>query len=157
MLTYNPTTLKDVIKTIDDINCPVCNFVLQKIEMTVKQCDECYTCIQDDRPFNMGRTNRGECSCEWYDKDITEITCSQCIENQIKEKKEREDDEKERKYMSFIGNWNSGINGKLSCYGIKKLQKLAKYKEIKGYSKLTKEQLIIILEKIVKESDFPIH
>lgn len=156
MFKYNPITLKDVIKTIDDINCPVCNFVLQRIEMTIKQCDECYECGQDDRPFNSGRKNKSECSCKWYDSDITEITCLKCIENDIKSKQEIEDDRKNHDYMLFIGKWNSSIKGKLSCYGIKKLQKLAKYKEIKGYSKLTKEQLIISLEKIVKESDFPI-
>lgn len=157
MFRYNPITLKDVIKTIDETNCPVCNFILQKVEMTIKQCDECYECGQDDKPFNYGRTNKGECSCKWYEKDITEISCSQCIENQIKTKQEKDDDKKEHDYMLFMGKWNSGIKGKLSCYGIKKLQKLAKTKDVKGYSKLTKEQLITTLEQIVKECDFPIY
>jgi hypothetical protein len=111
--------------------------------------NECYQCGQDDRPFNYGRTNKGECSCKWYDKDITEISCLQCIENEIKAKKEQEeneikakkeqeeneikakkeqeDDRKNHDYMLFLAKWNGkGVKGKLSCYGIKKLQKLAK-------------------------------
>ena len=59
--------------------------------------------------------------------------------------------------MVFSLKWNSGITGKLSCYGLKKLQKIAKNKNMKGYSKLSKENLIIQLKNIVNDKDFPIH
>jgi hypothetical protein len=157
MFSTNPIVLKNKINTSDEVNCPIHNTLLHKKEINIRECDECYECIQDDRPFNYGRKNKGECSCKWYDKNVIEITCYQCIEDQIREKQKQDADEKEHEYMLFLGKWNSGIKGKLSCYGLKKLQNLAKIKKFKGYSKLSKEQLIMQLEKVVNDKDFPIH
>ncbi len=156
MFTTNPIELQNIIKTTDELMCPICNTILQKKEVNIRKCDECYECIQDDRPFNFGRKNKGECSCKLYDNNIIEITCHKCIEDKIKEKQEQNADDKEHEYMLFLAKWNSGIKGKLSCYGLKKLQKLAKHKEMKGYSILSKDQLIIQLEKVVNNTDFPI-
>lgn len=163
----NPTILQKSIQTGDENNCPVCNTTLQKKEITIQIRDECYECIQDDRPWNIGRKNKRECYCTRHDKNILEITCETCVETQIKEKQEQEIKKKQEQdsdeqdflaheHMLFLSKWNNGINGKLSCYGLKKLQKLAKDKKMKGYSKLTKEQLIVQLVKVVNNSDFPI-
>ena len=52
--------------------------------------------------------------------------------------------------------WNSGIRGKLECYSIPKLQKLARTKNMKKFYYFTKKQLVDELEKISLTSDFPI-
>ena len=52
--------------------------------------------------------------------------------------------------------WNSGIRGKLECYSVLKLQKLARTKNLKKFYSLTKKQLVEELEKVSFMSDFPI-
>lgn len=154
MYRFNPLTLKNISTTV--VDCPVCNSTLQKKNITERKLDECYECIQDDRPFNYGRANKGYCSCTYRDADILEITCLKCVENEASKISKMINDEAEHDHMLFLSTWHRGVRGKLSCYGIKKLQKLARHKELKGYSKLNKEQLINSLEKITKETDFPI-
>jgi hypothetical protein len=81
-------------------------------------------------------------------------------ERKMKEK-EQEEQEK-RKCIAFSSRWNSGntkterVLIKLSCYGLIKLQKLARSKAVKRFSTYSKEGLIIELEKVCDESDFPI-
>ena len=56
----------------------------------------------------------------------------------------------------FKNKWNDGVKGKLSCYGLTKLRRFAKYKNIKGYTKYSKDELIELLENNSVDSDFPI-
>ena len=57
---------------------------------------------------------------------------------------------------NFSEHWNSGIRGKLECYSVPKLHKLAKTKNLKKFYSFTKKQLVDELEKISFISDFPI-
>ena len=80
-------------------------------------------------------------------------------EERIERDKQDEIEQKERdkqEYKVFTDLWDSGVAGKLSCYGKVKLCKLAKIKKIKGYSKLSKDELIVLLIPISTKSDFPI-
>lgn len=167
MFATNPIELKNIMNTSDEDNCPICNTLLQKTEIIVRKRNECYECMQDDRPFNYMRKHK-ECVCQWYDSTELLITCQTCVEHETVQKREREKvnmienekmekEERMKERMLFLEKWNNGVNGKLSCYGLKKLQKLAKQKQMKGYSKFSKTQLILQLESIVNESDFPIH
>ena len=70
---------------------------------------------------------------------------------------EPNDENIELNYMIFLGKWNGGgIEGKLKCYGLTKLKKLAKIKGLSGYSNNTKNELIDLLKPITKQNDFPI-
>ena len=63
----------------------------------------------------------------------------------------------EKNHMLFLFKWNGGgIEGKLKCYGLTKLKKLAKIKGLNGYLNNTKDELINLLKPITKQNDFPI-
>jgi len=175
-----PFRNKQFINNEDIINCPICNTKLRikyKLENTV---DECYECRYDDRPFGMCRKNRGECTCKWYQIENKYIICNKCCkckncnekiedyylkstDNDICKKcvdlereKEKELQIKKEQYK-FSNKWKSSTaSDKLSFYGTKKLMKLARKKELKGRSKMNKEELILSLKPLVDDLDFPI-
>lgn len=155
------------IDMTDILNCPICNNTLIKTEKTTQNLDECYECRQDDRPFNIGRKNKGPCRCKWFHTDIIEILCNHCVETNTQlelqaEMKKKQDIEKELQDIEnqikkgFMDKWNNGIVGKLECYGIYKLRILAQSKNVIDCSKMSKTELINALESITTKSDFPI-
>lgn len=62
-----------------------------------------------------------------------------------------------RKSDDFSQKWNNGsIEDKLQCYGKVKLMYLAKQKNLKGYSRYGKDQLVNVLIPVTTNDDFPI-
>jgi len=169
-----PSFLK--INDINIINCPCCNEILNKeVKKGAYLINECGYCIYSDRPFTIGSSSLNQhysngCSCEYGEKDYTYISCNKCLnpkcnncDNKLilsytyepdricsmcNDKKNKED---------FNIKWKlSTSQEKLQLYGIVKLKTLAKNKNIKGYSKYTKKELIEQLSSLVNEKDFPI-
>ena len=112
--------------------------------------------------------SQGTCYCEYIDKEILFITCNNCNNpkcqncnipistNAINNKYCKSCIEINKK-EEFKNKWIiSSVEEKLSFYGIEKLKKLAKIKEIKGFSKLSKRELYDKLKNIVSDTDFPI-
>ena len=132
--------------------------------------EECNYCSYLDRPFgycgNTTRTHYGGCSCIYEEKEFLLISCetckySKCIncKNNIECCNENCSIRPRKCYKcyEFIDKWkNTTPKEKLNLYGIEKLKILAKQKEIKGYSKYRKHDLICILSPLVSENDFPI-
>lgn len=62
-----------------------------------------------------------------------------------------------RNKNDFMNKWkNASPIDKLKFYGKQKLIVLAKRKDIKGYTKMSKKELFNILKNIVSDNDFPI-
>jgi len=79
MFITKPTFLKTIIKLTDETNCPICNTILDRKIINIKTYDECYECSQDD----INCLDDKECTCIWYKKNILQISCYKCIEDQI--------------------------------------------------------------------------
>lgn len=172
-----PVSYNSSIKyNINSYNCNQCNFILTrtiiKERRLIQECSSCkYYDRYTDRPFAIGsnRDNFGKCNCEYKIMDTLEIKCSECLkEKWIKclickkflEKKTGKVEDKncykcQSKIEKEIFN-NKTAQEKLEYYGIIKLKKLAKKKEIKNYSKYNKNELLIELKKIVNDNDLPI-
>ena len=59
--------------------------------------------------------------------------------------------------INFKAKWRiSSPQEKLECYGVAKLRLLARYKKLKGRSKMDKDKLFKALSPLVCEDDFPI-
>ncbi|MFN9115830.1 MAG: hypothetical protein ACK5XN_37750 [Bacteroidota bacterium] len=93
--------------------------------------------------------------------------CEKCSKQQAEDKHKRmkadeqrntqlEENQRLNKNMIFEKWKSSSIEEKLNMYGTIKLKRLAKLKNIKGYSKLSKYKLIQILCPITTNKDFPI-
>jgi len=150
-------------------NCPCCNTkLIKKIKNKSYLESECSYCRYLDRPFVWGSDSKreGTCRCIYVKKDILMIICKKCKSPKCS---------KCGKVFKCYGNcistlcssckstndfkkkWNtSEPHEKLNFYGIQKLKILAKQKEIKGYSKYKKPELIKVLRPLVNENDFPI-
>jgi hypothetical protein len=145
--------------------CLYCNE--EYIEIEVSRFHECSECIQDMRPWNMSRSNKGPCTCghvivnvcqnceRIQDDKEREIEKRHQIEQEIRDKCYR--DEIEKEHQIFTSVWNgTNVMQKLQLHGTEKLQKLARIKCLHGYSKLKKKELIEALYLVTKNSDFPI-
>jgi hypothetical protein len=159
-----------------DSNSNVCLCCNNKLHKEIKRGNylignECGYCGYSDRPFggcgNTASSHYGGCSCEYGEKNYLYISCKKCLSpscvkcgckcycsgegcNEII-------CSNCLKTENFNNNWNKSTPAeKLNMYGIKKLQILAKNKEIKGFSKYNKMDLINILQPFVNEKDFPI-
>lgn len=159
------------------INCPICNTLLEIKSRIGNEIKECYECRYDDHPFGMCRSNKGECTCETFQVINKYIICSECckctscskeilkkyMNNNIcedcfyKNRKLEEEKKKLEEKNKFYEKWkNSTASEKLLFYGTNKLKKLASKKNIKGRSKMNKDELIAFLNPLVNNSDFPI-
>ena len=154
--------------------CPCCkNKLFREIKKDKYLKTECTNCRRydryTDRPFCIGadRGDFGECSYEYQQIDFVSISCEICLNSRCKKcnkitvcdntncnnKLCSECKEKEK----FYKKWSSSTSSeKLGFYGIKKLKILAKKKNIKGFSKYNKQELIELLTPIVNDNDFPI-
>lgn len=165
------------IKDKDITLCPRCNYLLNK-EIKKGKCliNECGYCRYSDRPFVCMSSSWQQhfpdgCTCVYEEQDILFVSCVNCLnpkcikcnnsiviscdidltkticlscENKIKK-------------QEFNNNWKkSSLEEKLNFYGIEKLKKLAKNKNIKGFSKLNKQELKEKLCPIINDKDFPI-
>jgi len=153
------------------INCKICNnFLIKEIKKGSYLINECGYCRYSDRPFALGSSSLNNhysegCTCKYDKKEYLYITCNickfpkcnkcginlnNCISacNNCKIILEKN---------IFTNKWNlSTPFEKLNMYGIIKLKKLAKNKNIKGYSKYNKNELIEKLKILVNDNDFPI-
>ena len=165
------------IQNIETLNCPRCNDVLVKQIKHGKYLinGECSYCTYQDRPFATASPNWHHrfpdgCTCEYSEKEFMYVTCNSCLnpkcmlcKNYLDDSNKYKSDkicsicrEKQRK-EEFNKKWKTlSIKDKLELYGIKKLRLLAKKKNIKGYSKHNKNDLIKILFPYVGDNDFPI-
>jgi uncharacterized protein (DUF2225 family) len=95
---------------------------------------------------------------------VTSRYCKKCTlaineeREKINEEREKEEREKlEKQKQKFNNIWKNGtIKEKLNCYGLPKLKYLAKNKQMKGYSGMSKDNLIDKLLTIVTDKDLPI-
>ena len=147
-LIFKPTILDNYkIDWQDTINCPICNSILVKSNITYSRIIKEHEC----RACNLGVLN---CSCysETIDISAIQVKCENCynktkanlIINNIKP-------------YSFSAKWiNSSPIQKLSLYGKEKLLILAKNKNINIPRNIKKGELINILSNSISENDFPI-
>ena len=159
---------------IDSINCNCCNFILQKIISKGQYLIvECGYCRYSDRAFATYSSSWQQhypngCTCTYGEKDFLYISCENCNSPTcIKCKNVSKCCNTNCSSLicstcieknKFSNNWKSSTpKEKLNFYGIEKLKILAKYKNIKGYSKHKKNELIKILSDLVNNDDFPIH
>lgn len=159
------------IKDKDIMYCPCCNNSLIKSVNKghqLKGGEECRYCRYSDRPFAYCSSSwqnhfPNGCYCEWEEIEYINIKCIKC--NDIKCIKCNENIECKmtncnKAFCSnceFSSKWKlSTPQEKLELYGIQKLKLLAKKKNIKGFSKLCKDDLIISLSNVVDNNDFPI-
>ena len=88
------------------------------------------------------------------------VICNNCHNKHIQSKhhtKTSDMCEKCKEKIKFNNKWKTATpQEKLYMYGIIKLKKLAKTKNLKGYSKYKKDELINKLKPLVNERDFPI-
>ena len=156
------------------VYCPCCNNVL------VKQVNkgnylidgDCGYCRYLDRPFggcgNTAATHFGGCSCEYGEKDYLYISCENCKSPKCLKCQTSISCRNQKcgsivcdtciKRAQFNDTWKTTTpQEKLDLYGIVKLKILAKNKNVKGYSKYTKRELINTLSPLVNENDFPIN
>jgi hypothetical protein len=146
------------------INCIICNNLLIKEGSYL--INDCGYCRYSDRPFVIGSSSLYNhypegCTCEYGKKEFLYIICNICkfpkcnkcgikINNCISKCNNCEKNK-------FNEKWNiSNPIEKLNMYGIIKLKKLAKMKNLKGYSKYNKNELIEKLKLLVNDNDFPI-
>lgn len=155
--------------------CLCCNNILLKEIKIGKYLigGECYNCNYGTRPF---ATSKSPCSCEYGEKEFLYYICKLCNDKKCiicdkssyshycsgdcKIYKCYDCKEKEKiKHLKeeFNNKWKSSTpQEKLQLYGITKLKILANKKDLKGFSKYKKEELINILSPLVIESDFPV-
>ena len=120
-----------------------------------RECYKEYTKPNDDNKYYSfcGLNNK------WELKGIY-VICNKCqnkYKQSIHNTKPTDVCEKCKEKIDFNNKWKTAtLQEKLNMYGIKKLKILAKNKNLKGYSKYTKAELINRLEPLVNESDFPI-
>ncbi len=159
--------------------CPFCNTPLQKEikKWTEILLIECAYCRYQDRPFGIGSASLQHfpegCNCknkEMEEVDALFISCNHCsnpkcltckkdleVGYKYEEKRLCNECEVKQKKLDFNNRWSSSsAQEKLNFYGIEKLRILAKRKNIKGYSKLKKNELVITLSQMVNKDDFPI-
>jgi hypothetical protein len=166
-----PYSLK--IKDINIEICPCCDMILQQnIRKGNYLIRECGYCRYLDRPFggcgNTALTHYGGCSCEYGEKEFLYITCERCKSLKCIDCKTVLSCRNKNcsiptrcidccKKHEFNNKWNNTTaQEKLNFYGTTKLKILAKNKNIKGYSKYKKDELINILSPLVNKNDFPI-
>lgn len=162
------------INNIDLNMCPCCNNkLLKEIKKSNYKIKDCNYCRYLDRPFggcgNTASNHYGGCSCEYGESDFLYITCKKCeslkcidckklisCNNNNCSKNNKRCLECSNKY-EFNKKWKtSTAQEKLILYGIEKLKILSKNKNIKGYTKLKKQELIDVLLPLVNNNDFPI-
>ena len=166
-----PYTLQ--IKDSTIVNCPCCDSTLQQhIRKGNYLIHECGYCVYLDRPFGgcgtTAESHYGGCSCTYGEKMCLYISCEKCTSSTCIQCKKSLSCRNtnctlptrcmdcSNKY-DFNNKWkNTTPQEKLHLYGSEKLKLLARNKNIKGYSKYKKHELIHILSPLVKESDFPI-
>jgi hypothetical protein len=120
-----------------------------------RECYKEYTKPNDDTKYYSfcGLTNKWELRGIYVICNICQNKYEQSMHdtkptNMCKECKEK---------IEFNNKWNkTSPQEKLNIHGIIKLKKLAKNKNLKGYSKYKKSELINKLKPLVIESDFPI-
>lgn len=155
-----------------DINvnvCPCCNNRLQQEIRSGKYLigDECGYCRYFDRPFcvyggNIASSHYGGCSCKYGKKDYLYISCKKCLSPKCRKCGVKQHCSGSSggcnniicsNCEDFVSRWNSSPKEKLNTYGIIKLRKLAKNKEIK-FSRLKKQALIDVLNDNLQDKDF---
>lgn len=135
-------------------NCSCYYEYVQVLYITCKDCNTCLKCKKQIEPFEYELDVCIECNkcsiCKinlQYDYSEKKNKCYKCEINK------REDEQKKE----FRKRWkDSSPNDKLKFYGKPKLIILAKKKNIKSVSKMSKDELIICLYDKVQENDFPI-
>jgi hypothetical protein len=153
------------------INCIICNnLLIKEIKEGSYLINDCGYCRYSDRPFVIGSSSLYNhypegCTCEYGKKEFLYIICNICkfpkcnkcgikINNCISK---CNNCEKILEKNKFNEKWNiSNPIEKLNMYGIIKLKKIAKMKNLKGYSKYNKNELIEKLKLLVNDNDFPI-
>lgn len=149
--------------------CPECHSVLLLETKEIMREHECRAC-------NLGVIARN-CTC--YTECVMEdfLTCPKCIlctecgtgnakytktcvdcvnkptreeKLQMEEEERKEAEEKRRLF------WNGSPQQKLRYYGKQKLTILARRKKLRGYSRMSKDQLYRVLSQHVTNRDFPI-
>ena len=170
----DPSFLK--LDNINIINCPYCDELLHKEVKEGKYLiNECGYCRYSDRPFTIGSSSLNQhysngCSCEYSKQNYMYIICNNCLNpkcNNCDNKLTIGYTYEPNRLCStciniqnkdkFNNKWYSSTpHEKLNLYGIIKLKILAKNKNIKGYSKYTKKELVEQLIPLVNENDFPI-
>ena len=168
-----PSSIK--INDANIINCPYCNELLVKEVKTksdlIDKCTDCFDRDKSDFPSQSysydDHINRNvPCKCEYELKDVLYITCQKCIHpkciscdnliNNLSVKNCNECIKKQNK-SEFNANFStSTIEEKLKLHGIKKLNILAKKKNIPSYSTFNKATLITKLIPLTHHNDFPI-
>lgn len=156
----------------DDISCPCCHTQLEKEVKLGTYRSECGYCRYGDRPFGMCGKSReyqypNGCYCEFEQRELMYITCKKCHEPRCIKCQKQFNCSVDNCSSQLCNNcldkqrfdemWKTSTPvDKLEVYGILKLRILAKQKNIKGLSRLKKDELISVLSPLVKESDFPI-
>lgn len=154
---------------LDNNVCLCCNNVLRKKLIKSKTREYCGYCRYRDRPFgwcgNTAESHYGGCYCKYEEEEYLYVSCGKCskircvkcmircgcdgkgcIEVKCKECVKKEE---------FHDKWRkSTIEEKLNFYGIRKLKIFAKKKQVKGFSKYAKSDLIKILVPLMDENDF---
>lgn len=150
---------------ITSVKCQCCG---DKLKRSIDKClvtiRECSNCHRSMRPFN---GYCGPCYCTTGHRNCINMSCERCISpkctdcniliscNETNCSIERRCYDCNKKYKFKI-LWSGSPEQKLKSYGIIKLKILAKNKNIKKYSKFTKQQLYDLLLPLVCDNDFPI-
>ena len=144
------------------VHCPRCKDVLQKeIRQGNSLLKECSQCNYDSRPFALCRSpfaESGSCTCEYEEIEYIHIICNTCIVPRCSKcSQPHRGICPSCKEKEFKDKWRTSTpQGKLHLYGVAKLRILAKNKQLTGYSKWTKDELIARLTPIVHDTDYPI-
>lgn len=163
----DPPSLR--VKDANSIICPCCQNTLTYEIVRKRYFIECGLCIYSDRPFGGLSPQLGECDCKWSEseKDFLYIRCFHCKTTTCKKCKKPLACDNEKcgsvvcsdcvEKQGFNRLWKTKTpQEKLEFYGMTKLKVLAKIKNVQGYSKYKKHELITSLSPLVTDDDFPI-